>query len=77
MFENLDPGVLKEICMIDQGQKLHVGTFKVGDMNGCLKEAASECRLGINSNALFEMEIQQIEKGILAAQRIITKAFEK
>ena len=77
MFEDLDTAVLKEICLIDQGQNPQVSMFKVADMNCCLKEAANECRLADCSNALSEMEIQQIERGISAAQRITSKAFQK
>lgn len=75
MFENLDGNVLKEISLIDQDQ--HIGVFKFVGVNNCLKEAFGVCRRDPDSTELSEMEMQQIERGILAAQRISAKHFEK
>ena len=77
MFDNLDEKVLNQISLIDQIQQDRTASNALIDINTCLKAVAVECRSATASSFLSETEIQQIEKGLHAAQRISTKAFEK
>ena len=76
MFEDLNAAVLDEINSIDQARNRQSGQYGSIEISNCLKAAALECRLSPEAKSLSEQEIQQLERGFVAAQRISTKAFE-
>lgn len=77
MFEKLDADVLHEISSIDRVKNQTSDEPYPTEILGCLKAATRECRTSPESTSLSEIEIQQIERGLLAAQRIATKVFKK
>ena len=77
MFDSLNADVLNQISSIEQVRAHASAGVGLIEINDCLKAAARECRSASGTKLLSELEIQQIERGLLAAQRISAKAFEK
>lgn len=77
MFDSLNKDVLREICLINEGGIRENRHDQLFDFLECFRTAANECRSSPEATNMNEVELQQVERGLLAAQRITSHAFRK
>ena len=77
LFEHLDGSALEALYMIDDPDRFRRSGVPLPRLLNCLEEAAKECCLGSQDHDFSASDFEQVQRGFISAQRIVTATWIK
>lgn len=76
-FENLDGTALEALYMIDDPDRFRKSPVSLTRLLICLEAAAKECCLGSANRELSASDSEQLQRGFISAQKIVSATWAK